>query len=275
MKELLKKLKREIEQELLKIRNELKNIDKNSNEHNYFLLINRERFLKQDLEILKKGICEESIEVFLRHLKIEDEDTKAKLDDVLKIGNYYMKKEQFSKAKDLYKKVLNNNVFKIDLVSKNTINRIINNDDSSNKLLRKGLNIAEEGFNEYKKRNYEKAFNLYEKAWNEFQETTVLHNIGSMYLLGEGVKKDHKKALEYWELGAKNNLAISQSNIGIVYLGLDKLEIDDFETDFNKGVELLSRAAKQGNEKATLLLEMIEDKKEIIMKTITNIREGK
>lgn len=275
MKELLKRIKRDIEQELLRIKNELKNINKNSKEHVDVVLRNSEKFLKQDLEILRKGICEESIEVFLRHLKIDSEDTKAKLDDVLKIGNYYMKKEQFSKAKDLYKKVLNNNVFKIDLVSKNTINRIINNDDSSNKLLRKGLNIAEEGFNEYKKRNYEKAFNLYKKAWNEFGETTVLHNIGSMYLLGEGVKKDHKKALEYWELGAKNNLAISQSNIGIIYLGLNKLEIDDFETDFNKGIELLSRAAKQGNEKATLLLEMIEDKKEIIMKTITNIREGK
>lgn len=260
MKELLKKLKREIEQELLRIRNELKNIDKNSNEHNYFLLINREGFLKQDLEILKKSLYEESVEVLLRHLRIDSEDTKATEDDVLKIGKHYMKKEQFSKAKDLYKKVLNNNVFKIDLVSKNTINRIINNDDSSNKLLRKGLNIAEEGFNEYKKRNYEKAFNLYKKAWNEFGETTVLHNIGSMYLLGEGVKKDHKKALEYWELGAKNNLAISQSNIGIIYLGLNKLEIDDFETDFNKGIELLSRAAKQGNEKATLLLEMIKNK---------------
>lgn len=260
MKELLKKLKREIEQELLRIRNELKNIDKNSNEHNYFLLINREGFLKQDLEILKKGLYEESIEVLLRHLRIDSEDTKATEDDVLKIGKHYMKKEQFSKAKDLYKKVLNNKAFKIDPISKNTINRIINNDDSSNKLLKDGLNIVEEGFNEYEKRNYTKAINLYEKAWSEYKETSVLHNIGSMYLLGEGVKKDHKKTIEYWELGVKNNLDISQFNMGIFYLGIEKLEVEDFEVDFKKGLELLLKAAKQGHEGAIKMLEMISKK---------------
>ena len=74
MKELLKKLKREIEQELLRIRNELKNIDKKTDLHNYYLLVNIEGFLKQDLKILKKGLNEKSIETILRHLKIEDEE---------------------------------------------------------------------------------------------------------------------------------------------------------------------------------------------------------
>lgn len=77
MKELLKRIKRDIEQELLRIRNELKNIDKKTNEHNYYLLVNREGFLKHDLEILNKGICEESIQTILRHSRINDEDTKA------------------------------------------------------------------------------------------------------------------------------------------------------------------------------------------------------
>lgn len=272
MKELLKRIKRDTEKELSRIRNELKNINENSKEH-VVVLKNSEKFLKQDLETLKKGVCEESIEVLLKHLRIEDEDTKATEDDVLGIGKHYMNKELFSKAKDLYKKVLNNNAFKIDSSYKNTIKKIINNDDSSNKLAKGGLNLFEEAYEKYEKRNYEKAFNLYEKAWNEYKETSVLHNIGCMYFFGEGVKKDHRKTIEYWELGVKNNLDISQFNMGIVHLGLEKLEVDGFETDFNKGVELLSRAANQGNEKAILLLEKIKDKEEIIMKTITNIRE--
>lgn len=77
MKELLKRIKRDIEQELLRIRNELKNINENSKEHVDVVLRNSEKFLKQDLEILKKGICEESIEVLLRHSRIDNEDTKA------------------------------------------------------------------------------------------------------------------------------------------------------------------------------------------------------
>lgn len=260
MKELLKRIKRDIEQELLRIRNELKNIDKKTNEHNYYLLVNRAGFLKHDLEILKKGVCEESIEVLLRHLRIDDEDTKATEEDICKIGKFYMEQELFSEAKNLYKKVLNNKTLKIDSIAKNTIIKIINNDDNSNRLLTKGLNATANGFNEYEKRNYIKALELYKKAWDEYGETSVLHNIGSMYLLGEGVKKDHKKTIEYWELGAKNNLDMSLFNMGIFYLGIEKLEVEGFEIDFNKGVELLSRAAKQGNEKATLLLEMIEDK---------------
>lgn len=257
MKELLKRIKSDIEQELLRIKNELKNINKNSKEHVDVVLRNSEKFLKQDLEILRKDICEESIEILLRHLRIEDEDTKATEDDVLKIGKYYMKQEQFSKAKDLYKKVLNNNAFKLNPVSKNTINRIINNDDSSNKLLKDGINTVDEGVKEYKKRNYEKAFNLYEKAWNEFGEVTALHNLGNMYLFGEGVKKDHKKVIEYWELGAKNNLDISQFNMAIMYLGIEKLKVKGFKVDLKKGLELLLKAAKQGNENAIEMSKMV------------------
>jgi tetratricopeptide (TPR) repeat protein len=257
MKELLKRIKRDTEKELSRIRNELKNINENSKEHVVVVLKNSEKFLKQDLETLKKGVCEESIEVLLKHLRIEDEDTKATEDDVLGIGKHYMNKELFSKAKDLYKKVLNNNAFKIDSSYKNTIKKIINNDDSSNKLAKGGLNLFEEAYEKYEKRNYEKAFNLYEKAWNEFGEVTALHNLGNMYLFGEGVKKDHKKVIEYWELGAKNNLDISQFNMAIMYLGIEKLKVKGFKVDLKKGLELLLKAAKQGNENAIEMSKMV------------------
>ena len=78
-----------------------------------------------------------------------------------------------------------------------------------------------------------------------------------MYLFGEGVKKDHKKVIEYWELGAKNNLDISQFNMAIMYLGIEKLKVKGFKVDLKKSLELLLKAAKQGNENAIEMSKMV------------------
>lgn len=201
MKELLKRIKREIEQELLKIRKELKNIDKKTNEHDFYLLKNREGFLVFDLKTLSKGINEKSIETILRYLRIEDEE------DIFEIGCI----------------------------------------------------ITEEGVKEYKKENYALAIKLYQKAWYKFRVSEALFNLGCMYFEGKGIKRDHTKTLELWEIGAKHNCQQAQFNLAIFNFGLQNLEIDNPEIDFDKGLEFLKSSASQGYEKAIKLLEAIEE----------------
>jgi hypothetical protein len=71
------------------------------------------------------------------------------------------------------------------------------------------------------------------------------HNIGSMYLLGEGVPKDYTKAEKWTRKAAEQGRAVSQYNLGWMYdngLGVPQ--------DYAEAVKWYRLAAAQGNAKA-------------------------
>ena len=61
--------------------------------------------------------------------------------------------------------------------------------------------------------NMEKALELWHRA-GELGKAAGYHNIGCEYINGEGVERDEKKAIHYWELAAMNGSALSRFNLG-------------------------------------------------------------
>ena len=66
-------------------------------------------------------------------------------------------------------------------------------------------------------------------------------DLGSMYYLGEGVRQDYAKAVEWFEKAANQGNSSAQSNLGLMYyqgLGVSQ--------DYAKAVDLYKKSANQG-----------------------------
>ena len=71
------------------------------------------------------------------------------------------------------------------------------------------------------------------------------HLLGAMCMRGAGVKRDPKKAADYFEKAASKNYAPAQYNLGVAYaLGAGRPQ------DYRKAAEWYRRAAEQGHNRA-------------------------
>ena len=66
-----------------------------------------------------------------------------------------------------------------------------------------------------------------------------------MYYKGEGVEKDSKKAIEWYEKAASQGFAKAQYNLGVMYDNGYGVEVNE-----QKAYELLQKSLNQGNPKA-------------------------
>ena len=66
------------------------------------------------------------------------------------------------------------------------------------------------------KKDIKKAFEWYEKAASQGL-AEAQNNLGSMYYYGEGVEKDSKKAFVWYEKAASQGFADAQYNLGNMY----------------------------------------------------------
>ena len=102
-------------------------------------------------------------------------------------------------------------------------------------------------------KNYKKAFNNYLKSAN-FGESWAANKIGEMYRQGIGVKKDFKKAYEYYiiseEAAIREICWYSKYNLA-KYFYLNGSALVGIEPDFNKAIELLEEASNNGIKEAT------------------------
>ena len=102
-------------------------------------------------------------------------------------------------------------------------------------------------------KNYKKAFNSYLKSAN-FGESWAANKIGEMYRQGIGVKKDLKKAYEYYiiseEAAIREICWYSKYNLA-KYFYLNGSALVGIEPDFNKAIELLEEASNNGIKEAT------------------------
>ena len=69
----------------------------------------------------------------------------------------------------------------------------------------------------HKNNDSPQAFTLYKKAADQGFVPSQ-HNLGVMYLNGNGVEQNYDKAVEYFKKAASNNYSISQYNLGVMYL---------------------------------------------------------
>ena len=77
------------------------------------------------------------------------------------------------------------------------------------------------------------------------------YRIGVIYENGDGVPKDMKKAVEWYQKAAEQGNAAAQYSLGACYL-----KGDGVPKDINKAIEWAQKAAAQGNAAAKFLLEL-------------------
>lgn len=76
--------------------------------------------------------------------------------------------------------------------------------------LRNGLQAFDNG-------QFEKAKRFYEEA-SAKGDITAVHNLGTMYLFGQGIQRDAQKALECFLFCARNGVAPSMGQLGYMYM---------------------------------------------------------
>ena len=74
----------------------------------------------------------------------------------------------------------------------------------------------ETGLNEYKKKNYNKAFKIFLTLANSWDARAQSH-IAGMYFNGWGVEVDYKKAFQWYETASKNGNTYAQYKLGDMY----------------------------------------------------------
>lgn len=118
----------------------------------------------------------------------------------------------------------------------------------------------------YVKQNRQTAFQFFIKAIKSAEErkthlfgeishrllAEVKHLLGKMYFLGEGVKKDAKKAVEYLASAADNGVAMADILLGLLYY-----RGDGVAKDIRKAIKYLKRSYSRGNAEAGYALGMI------------------
>jgi TPR repeat protein len=125
----------------------------------------------------------------------------------------------------------------------------------------------EDGENEYSKKNYEKAFQIWKplaESGNPFAQGYLC----SLFEMGEGVKKDYEKAIYWCKLAAGKNIYASQFTLGIFYangLGVEKnnkIAVDYFRKSallgFNRAQYNLGLSYFHGNGVPKNLIESLK-----------------
>jgi uncharacterized protein len=96
------------------------------------------------------------------------------------------------------------------------------------------------GFDAYNKGDYATAL----KEWKPLAKSGFIHaqyNLGLMYYLGQGVRRDVRNAYEWWSLAAEKGHLSAQDGLGNIYKSGRAVP-----RDYKKAVELYSLAAQQG-----------------------------
>ena len=96
--------------------------------------------------------------------------------------------------------------------------------------------------------NYKKAREFFELSAGQGNEG-AFYNLGVMYVQGDGVEQNYKKAREYFELSALRGDANAAYNLGVMYF-----TGDGTEREFEKAVYHFSKSAEQGDSVALYYL---------------------
>ena len=103
---------------------------------------------------------------------------------------------------------------------------------------------------------HKEAFKFFSKSAKE-GNVEAYHQLGAMYYVGRGVKKNHKKAFVFYLKAAEKGHVFAQNMLGIMYYkgqGTDKND--------EKAFYWLSKSAEKGNKHAKIYLKKYKLKKD-------------
>jgi len=111
----------------------------------------------------------------------------------------------------------------------------------------------EDGIKQIKEKKYQKALKTYMQIAKDGM--IAKYNIGYLFENGLGVKKDIKKALQFYQMSANDGYDKAALLVGNAYIkgiGVKK--------DIRKAIYYYKIAAKEGNKKAIKILNIIKNK---------------
>eukprot|EP01080_Neovahlkampfia_damariscottae_P000203 gene203-4449_t len=95
-------------------------------------------------------------------------------------------------------------------------------------------------------KNFKKSFNYFQIGANQ-NDAHCQYQLGMMYYYGEGVEQNDDKSLEYFKLSANQEFTESEFRLGVYYL---LIEIENIKL----GIEYLKKASNKGHKDAKDLL---------------------
>lgn len=125
----------------------------------------------------------------------------------------------------------------------------------------RAVQAFDEGFAYYEKNQYGKAFPLIKEA-AEGGHARAMSILGSMYVLGYGVKEDGKQAIIWLELAIENDDSEAVGLLGMVYVTGKAGAPRRME----EGIALLEKAVADGDEKSATMLKAIRNKEGMFRK---------
>ena len=127
-----------------------------------------------------------------------------------------------------------------------------------------------DGKKAFDKKEYKKAFDTFFKVAQDGM--VAKYNLGFMYEMGLGVKKDIKKAISFYKLSANDGYSLAQNILANAYLkGIG------VKQNINLAITYYKLAAKQGNKAALSSLKAIDNqikKQKALPKAYLTIRSN-
>lgn len=133
---------------------------------------------------------------------------------------------------------------------KNTIKRFLKNISPS---FQKQQKLLHRAYCYQQDKEYDKAIDLYQSLIDQGC-VQAEHNLGYMYLSGQGVPKNTNEALKYFESAATKGNSGAQLNSAILYASGNEMDIN-----LEKSYKWASLAAEQGVKEAEDLLWALKD----------------
>ena len=87
--------------------------------------------------------------------------------------------------------------------------------------------------------------NFWYEKWIYFNYSMCFNNLGSLYLNGQGVEQDYKRAFELFEKAAELESDYGMSSLAFLYENGYGVNMD-----INKAIDLYKEAAELGNQYA-------------------------
>ena len=113
----------------------------------------------------------------------------------------------------------------------------------------------DEGLAYYDKKQYAEAFPLIKESAEEGSSARAMSLLGSMYVLGYGIKEDGNEAIKWLVKAMENGDAVAVGILGMVYVtgkaGAPR--------KMKEGIALLEKAVENGDEKSAKMLTAIRN----------------
>lgn len=116
--------------------------------------------------------------------------------------------------------------------------------------LEKGIGDNTLSYTDY----YESALDGFLRMYDDTQDDNLAYKIGTMYLSGNGCKKEISSAEKWFDISAQNGNENALYQLAKIYLNKDTADEIGYQKRRERAIEILARLSLKGNENAAYIL---------------------